>query len=84
MFYQGQLATHRKSYKILNAVKIECDVNMYLGHCDYEIEIEYSEEAYDQAKQIAEKLLLTNINLVNKYERFMKAKQLHLSTVNKQ
>ena len=84
MFYQGQLATHRKSYKISNAVKIECDVNMYLGNCDYEIEIEDSEEAYDWAKQIAEKLLLTNINLVNKYERFMKAKQLHLSTVNKQ
>lgn len=84
MFFQGQLITHRKSYKISRAVKIECDVNMYLGSCDYEIEIEYSEDAYDQAKQIAAKLLLTNINLVNKYERFMKAKQLHLSTVNKQ
>ena len=84
MFFQGQLVTHRKSYKISRTVKVECDVNMYLGNCDYEIEIEYLEEAYDLAKQIAEKLSLTNINLVNKYERFMKAKQLHLSTVNKQ
>ena len=84
MFFQGQLITRRKSYKISRAVKIECDVNIYLGCCDYEIEIEYSEEAYDQAKQIAENLSLTNINLVSKYERFMKAKQLHLSTVNKQ
>lgn len=84
MFFQGQLVTHRKSYRISSAVKIECDVNMYLGNCDYEIEIEYSEEAYDQAKQIAAKLLLTNINFVNKYERFMKARQLHLSSVKEQ
>lgn len=79
MFFQGQLVTHRKSYQVAPTVKIEYDVNMYLGCCDYEIEIEYLNGDYDLAKCVAEQLSLTNINLINKYERFMNAKQMCLS-----
>lgn len=81
LLFQGQLVTHRESYKISPSIKIECDINMYLGHCDYEMEIEYSEGMYDLAKQIAEKLSLTKINLISKYERFMKAKQTKLFSI---
>lgn len=74
LIFQGELVTTRMSFSITPYVKIECDVNFYLGNCDYEIEIEYEDGYYDFAKQIADSLMLTEINNFSKYDRFLKAK----------
>ena len=74
LLFQGELVTQRISFLVTPFVKIECDVNYYWGNCDYEIEIEYEDGYYDDAKQIADSLMLKDNNNDNKYDRFMKAK----------
>ena len=75
LIFLGELVTTRMSFLITSYVKIECDVNFYLGNCDHEIEIEYEDGYYDFAKQIADSLMLTEINNFSKYDRFLKAKK---------
>lgn len=70
LVYQGNLVTMRSSYQIHPKLKIECDINYYLGHQDFEVEIEYESNAYDMARQVAHELGLENLNLLCKSERF--------------
>ena len=75
LLFQGELVTQRISFLVTPFVKIECDTNYYWGNCDYEIEIEYEDGYFDDAKQIADSLMLKDNNNDNKYDRFMKSKK---------
>ena len=68
--YQGNLVTLRSSYQIHPKIKIECDVNYYLGWRDFEVEVEYELDAYNMAKQIVCELEMKESNLICKSERF--------------
>ena len=70
LVYQGNLVTMRSSYQIHPRLKIECDINYYLGQQDFEVEIEYESDTYHLARQIAHELGLKNVSLLHKSQRF--------------
>lgn len=70
LMYQGNLMTRRYSFQIASSVKIECDINYYLGQRDFEVEIEYETGLYDAARQAAYELGLIYPHSVSKSERF--------------
>lgn len=70
LIYQGNLITRRHSFKVASSIKIECDINYYLGRHDFEVEIEYEAGLYDIAWQTARKLGLKYLHSVSKSERF--------------
>jgi len=46
------LVTERTSIQVSAGVAVDLDKNSYLGMIDYELEIEFSEEAYDEAYRL--------------------------------
>lgn len=55
---QGNLVTRRYSIKPCESLSIDFDVNYYLGKCDYEIEMEFTESGKKGTKLLVEKLEL--------------------------
>ena len=53
---QGNLVTKRCSIKPSDSLSIDVDVNYYLGKCDYEIEMEFTEKAHKATSILVEKL----------------------------
>jgi uncharacterized protein YjbK len=80
----GSLVTERYSYIIKNGVKVEFDINYYLGFIDYEIEIEYTEENVQIVAEIF-KTLSCDVNIAKmegKYSRFIsKLKEINIKKV---
>ncbi len=56
---QGNLVTRRLSLKPSSSLSIDFDVNCYFGHCDYEIEMEFTDNA---SKATA--ILVDNLDLM--------------------
>lgn len=75
---QGALITQRTSFYCENNVRIDFDINYYLGNKDYEIEIEYPERLSEAAKQIALQLVDKDghSQVIGKRIRFYNAKKL--------
>lgn len=73
---QGSLVTKRISIRPSEALSIDFDVNFYLGHCDYEIEMEFTENAQKATTLLAEKLgLMKYKNTIGgKAYRFFRSK----------
>ncbi|MCD1258641.1 CYTH domain-containing protein [Paenibacillus athensensis] len=46
------LVTERTSIRFSDGVAVDVDKNSYLGRLDYELEIEFSEDAYDEAYRL--------------------------------
>lgn len=44
LVYQGVLETQRLCVNFGAGVEVALDKNLYLGHCDYELEVEYAED----------------------------------------
>ena len=84
----GELVTIRKSFELNNGIQIMLDTNIYRGNTDFEIEVEYPENAIEQAKRIMDELdmllyqhgIMTGQDMSSvydksssKYSRFIKA-----------
>ncbi len=63
----GNLITERESF-LINDIRIDFDKNLYLGKCDYEIEIEFQDIINDKIFSLFEKF---DINNKGKYTRFI-------------
>ena len=63
LIYQGTLTTHRLRIQPYEGLEIVLDKNIYLGHCDYELEIEYVKDFEDQTLVYLDELE----KLVDKY-----------------
>ena len=72
LYLKGVLFTERKIFLFGENSIICFDENMYLGTCDYEIEIELDEADKDKVSAVIEYLGLTQKPIVNKSERFFK------------
>lgn len=53
----GILITHRKSYTYNDGIKIELDKSFYLGHTDYEIEIEIDKGYEEEVIKVIDKII---------------------------
>lgn len=53
---QGSLVTRRYSIRPSDSLSIDFDINYYLGKCDYEIEMEFTEKAQKATSILVEKL----------------------------
>lgn len=73
--YQGNLITRRHSFQVASSMKIECDINYYLGWHDFEVEIEYEAGLYEVAWQAARELGLIYPHSVSKSDRFFAVKK---------
>jgi uncharacterized protein YjbK len=76
---QGCLVTHRTSIVLSNQIRVDFDRNMYLGVCDYEIEIEFepTSDNIREVKNIIDALNLgCSVNIVSKSERFFKQRSI--------
>lgn len=71
---KGVLVTERTEFILDEGLKIDFDKNYYLGICDCEIEIEFSENKKEQAKMLCKDLGLMNANTNSKYSRFFNYK----------
>lgn len=69
---KGVLITERKTFSFGQNSIICFDGNMYLGICDYEIEIEVNEADKDEVLTVIEQLGLTQKPILSKSERFIK------------
>ena len=69
---KGVLITERKIYSFGEGSTICFDGNMYLGVCDYEIEIEVGEADRQEALSVIEFLGLIQMPIMSKSERFFK------------
>ena len=69
---KGVLITERKTFSFGQNSIICFDGNMYLGICDYEIEIEVNEADKDEVLTVIEQLGLTQKPILSKSERFFK------------
>ncbi|NLN03797.1 MAG: CYTH domain-containing protein [Clostridiaceae bacterium] len=71
---KGVLHTRRTRYVINDGIRVEFDVSSYLGHEDYEIEIEFFMEQIDEVKKLIEVLgLPTDKKGKGKASRFFEA-----------
>lgn len=69
---KGSLITEREIYTFGENSIICFDINMYLGICDYEIEIEISEADKQEALSVIEFLGLLQMPIMSKSERFFR------------
>lgn len=69
----GVLVTQRTDFEIGKSAVLSFDRNHYLGTTDYEIELEFSEEAADVGREEWYRALLSESRSQNKYERFLAA-----------
>lgn len=69
---KGVLITDREIYTFGENSTICFDKNMYLGICDYEIEIEISEADKQEALSVIEFLGLMQMPIMSKSERFFR------------
>ena len=69
---KGVLITERKIYTFGENSTICFDGNMYLGVCDYEIEIEVGETDRQKALSVIEFLGLMQMPIMSKSERFFR------------
>lgn len=69
---KGSLITEREIYTFGENSIICFDRNMYLGICDYEIEIEISEADKQEALSVIEFLGLLQMPIMSKSERFFR------------
>ncbi len=67
---KGQLVTVRTDYRFGQTGILSFDCSMYLGLCDYEIEIEFKTPDMEFAQQIVREWGLTSHASRNKSERF--------------
>lgn len=72
---QGTLTTQRTTFRPKAGVAVMFDKNFYLGICDYEIEIEFAEEAALDAEELIKRLELKSPNGTGKAARFFQAKE---------
>ena len=56
--YQGTMQTQRLFLPLTDSIELALDKNIYLGHCDYELEIEYTEGLEAEALSYLENLAL--------------------------
>lgn len=69
---KGVLITERKTFSFGENSVICFDGNMYLGICDYEIELELDEADKCEVLSVIEHLGLTQTPIISKSERFFK------------
>lgn len=72
IYFKGSLTTERVEYSIGKHSTICFDYNMYLGICDYEIEIEIVESDKNYVVRFMEKFNLIDYSSKSKYSRFFK------------
>ena len=71
--YLGKLTTERKVCFFSNDVELCLDSNIYLEHCDYELEIEYKEDyPIDIIKKLSDLGIFIPEKSEGKYTRFIK------------
>ena len=70
LYLKGVLVTERKTFSFGKNSSICFDGNMYLGVCDYEIEIEVDEADKGSVLTVVEYLALTQKSIASKSERF--------------
>ena len=63
----GNLITKRESF-FINDIRIDFDKNLYLGKCDYEIEIEFQNDIENEILSLFDNF---NTNNEGKYKRFI-------------
>lgn len=70
VFLKGCLTTERTVYPFGENSRVCLDCNMYLGVCDYEIEIEFVQADKGQAAEMIKKLNLDSFSKKSKSARF--------------
>lgn len=70
---RGSLITCRRRFIIRPGLFLDFDENFYLGHCDYEIELEFEEGRQAQAEEVLSALGLLSYAAKSKSARFFDA-----------
>lgn len=77
----GRLETVRESLIVPGRFRLDFDVSTYWGRRDYELEIEFQEEALPEVLELVSRLGLEGVGkMPGKYSRFLSAREFFLKT----
>ena len=77
----GSLETVRESLIVPGTFRLDFDTSTYWGRRDYELEIEFQEEAFSQVLELVSRLGLEHVGkMPGKYSRFLATRDFFLKT----